>query len=179
MTGLDAGRAHGERAAALAMSGAGAAGPGRADMLVIGIGNRYRGDDAAGLAVAERIRGLRPPRVTVLEMEGEPVGLLDMWGGAQAVYLVDAVSSGGEPGAVYRFDAVREPPRPQFRHRGTHTFSLADTVELARTLHCLPGRLVAYGIEGGAFALGTGLSAPVAGAVAHVSARLLAELAPG
>lgn len=154
------------------------AAPGTDRALVIGIGNRYRGDDAAGLAVAERIRRLSPPGVTVIEMEGEPVSLLDVWGAAGLVYLVDAVSSGGEPGTVYRFDAAAGPPQPQFRHRGTHTFSVADTVELARALGCLPGRLIAYGIEGAAFGTGTGLSPAAQSAVAEVSARLLGELPP-
>jgi hypothetical protein len=32
-------------------------------VLVIGIGNVYRGDDAAGLAVADRIRVMAPPGI--------------------------------------------------------------------------------------------------------------------
>ena len=45
---------------------------GRADLIVIGIGNAFRGDDAAGLAVARTLGD--DPRVIV--HEGEPIDLL-------------------------------------------------------------------------------------------------------
>jgi hydrogenase maturation protease len=147
-------------------------------VLVIGIGNAYRGDDAAGLAVAEWIRAAAPPDVAVVRHEGEPISLLETWDQARDVYLVDAVSSDGEPGNVYRFDAAAEPLAARLRPRGTHALGVADTIELARALGRLPRRLVSYGIEGRCFATGASLSAPVREAVAVVSERLLAELTP-
>jgi hydrogenase maturation protease len=147
-------------------------------VVVIGVGNRYRSDDRAGLEAARRVRELAPD-VEVIELEGEPTSLIDAWEGADAVYVIDAVSSGREPGTVYRFDARTEPPPPQFRHRGTHAFSVADVVELARALDRLPGRLVAYGIEGDGFGAGEGLSPVVEHAVQEAVGRLLAELDRG
>lgn len=144
--------------------------------LVFGIGNAYRGDDAAGLAVAALVRSARQPGVRVLEFEGEPVSLLDLWTGADAVYLADAVSSGGEPGTVYRFDAAHGLPPGPLRHRGTHAFSLTDMIELARAVGRLPGRLVVHGIEGASFQAGGPLSAPVRSAVAEVAGRIFSEL---
>lgn len=147
--------------------------------LVIGIGNADRGDDAAGLAVARRVRAATAPRsVTVAELTGDQLGLLDAWDGVKDVYVVDAVCSGGAPGTVYRFDGA-QPLDARFRHRGTHTLSLADVIELARALGRLPARLTGYGIEGAAFELGTGLSPEVAAAVEAVTGRLLAELKAG
>ena len=148
-------------------------------VLVIGIGNTYRGDDAAGLAVAEWIRAAAPPDVTVVRHEGEPISLLETWDQARDVYLVDAVSSDGEPGNVYRFDTATEPLAARPPPRGTHALGVADTIELARALGRLPRRLVSYGIEGRCFAAGASLSLPVREAVAVVSGRLLAELTPG
>ncbi|HEV2377217.1 MAG TPA: hydrogenase maturation protease [Streptosporangiaceae bacterium] len=145
--------------------------------LVIGVGNPYRSDDGAGLAVTARVREHAPPGVQTVDMEGEVVSLLDAWEGASVVYLVDAVWSGGEPGSVYRFDACGGLAPAAFRHRGTHTFSVADTIELARALDRLPPRLVVYGIEAASFAAGTGLSPEVAAAVRDVTSRLLDELA--
>jgi hydrogenase maturation protease len=147
--------------------------------LVIGIGNTYRGDDAAGLAVAEWIRAAAPPDITVLRHEGEPMSLLETWDQAGDVYLVDAVSSGGQPGNVYRFDITAKPLAARLSPHGAHALGVADTIELARTLGRLPRRLVSYGIEGGCFATGASLSPPVREAVAVVSERLLAELSPG
>jgi hydrogenase maturation protease len=156
-----------------------AAAPAARRVLVIGIGNTYRGDDAAGLAVAEWIRAAAPPDVTVVRHEGEPITLLETWNQACEVYLVDAVSADGEPGNVYRFDVTAEPLAPRLRPRGTHALGVADTIELARALGRLPRRLVSYGIEGGCFATGASLSPPVREAVALASERLLTELTPG
>ncbi len=147
--------------------------------LVIGIGNAYRGDDAAGLAVADRIRVAAPPGIEVLRHEGEPVALIDTWDQARAVYLVDAVSSGGQPGSIYRFDATAQPLGAQFSRRGTHAFGVAETIELSRALGRLPLQLIGYGIEGRSFGPGAGLSPEARRAVRIASARLLTEVTAG
>jgi len=154
-------------------------GPYAGRVLVIGIGNAYRGDDAAGLAVSDRIRVTAPPGIEVLRHEGEPVSLIDTWDRARAVYLVDAVSSGGEPGSIYRFDATAQPLGAQFSCRGTHAFGVAETIELSRALGRLPLQLIGYGIEGRSFGLGTGLSPDARRAVSIASARLLKEVTAG
>jgi hydrogenase maturation protease len=144
--------------------------------LLIGIGNPDRGDDAVGVAVARKVREATPRRdVTVAELIGDQLALLDAWDGARNVYIIDAVCSGGVPGTVYSFDA-RQPLDTRFRNRGTHTFSLADVIELARALGRLPSRLAGYGIEGAAFELGAGLSPEAEAAVKAVTSRLLGEL---
>jgi hydrogenase maturation protease len=148
-------------------------------VLVIGIGNTYRGDDAAGLAVAEWIRAAAPPDVTVVRHEGEPISLLETWDQARHVFLVDAVASGGQPGNIYRFDVTAEPLAARLSPHGTHALGVADTIELARALGRLPHRLVSYGIEGSCFSAGASLSPQVREAVAVVSERLLTELTPG
>jgi hydrogenase maturation protease len=148
-------------------------------ILVIGIGNPDRGDDAAGLEVARRVReATRPGEVTVRELAGDQLALIDEWAGATEVYVVDAVCSGGMPGTVYQFDAA-EALTGRFRHRGTHTFSLADVIELARALGRLPGHLAGYGIEGASFAIGDGLSTEAAAAVDKVASLLLSDLKAG
>jgi hydrogenase maturation protease len=130
---------------------------------VIGVGNPWRGDDAVGLVVAQRLRTELPETVDVLEREGEPTSLIDAWDGADAVWLVDAVSSGAPPGTVHRLDARDELPAELFR-ASTHHLGLAEAVELARAVGRLPPRLVVYGIEGASFATGARLSPEVAAA---------------
>ena len=148
-------------------------------VLVIGIGNTYRGDDGAGLAVAEWLRGTAPPDVEVVRHEGEPISLLDTWDQVPVVYLVDAMASGAEPGSICRFDAADGLLTAGLRPRGSHALGVADAIELGRVLGRLPGRLVGYAIEGSCFATGATLSPPVREAVAVVSERLLAELDAG
>jgi hydrogenase maturation protease len=147
-------------------------------VLVVGIGNPYRSDDGAGLAVARRLRSAAPPGVGIEELDGEPLAMVDLWETDDEVVVVDAVVSGSPPGTVHRFDAVADPvPPPAFRLRGTHTFSVAEVVDLARAIGRLPRRLVVYGIEGEGFRAGTGMSEPVAAAVPDVVSRIVRELA--
>ena len=144
--------------------------------VVIGIGNAYRGDDAAGLAVAERCRTRLPAGVRVLEAEQEPSRLIDAWEGADAAFVVDAVVSGSRAGTIHRYDATDAPlPAGVFRS-STHAFGVGDAVELARALHRLPRRVDLYGVEGAVFEAGAALSPPVAAAVDDVVSRLEEEL---
>ena len=142
--------------------------------VVLGVGNAFRGDDAVGLAVAERVRVLAP-ELEVVVCEQEPIQLLDAWEGADLALLVDAVSSGAEPGTVHRLDATVEPvPATVFRG-STHAFGVPEVVELGRALGRLPERLLVFGIEGAAFSAGDELTPAVAAVVEPVVAELLEE----
>jgi hydrogenase maturation protease len=147
-----------------------------ARVVVVGVGNPYRRDDAAGLVVAQRLRQEAPSHVTVIELEGEPTALLEAWRSAHTVVLIDAVFSGAEAGTIYRLDArAGAIPQELFRY-STHAVSVAEAIELARALGQLPPRLVVYGIEGKDFSAGVGLSPEVEGRVAELSERVLQEL---
>jgi len=142
-------------------------------VLVIGVGNRLRGDDGVGLAVASRVRAAG---IEVREYEGEPVGLIEAWSCAAAVVLVDAVSAGAAPGSVHRFDASSAAlPATWSRSTSTHALGVAEAIELARAVGRLPLRVVAVGIEGVSFELGAGLSAEVEGALSEVVEVVLGE----
>jgi hydrogenase maturation protease len=141
------------------------------------VGNAFRGDDAAGLEVAKLLEGTLPDGAELLRREGEPTALMDAWQGADAVWLVDAVHSGGRTGTVHRLDAgEHELPSGLFR-ASTHAFGLAEAVELARALGRLPARTVVLGIEGARFEAGVELSPEVAAAVPGVAEALREEVA--
>ena len=149
-------------------------------IVVIGVGNEYRSDDRAGIAVARRLRALFPADVTILEESGEGTALMEAWQGAAWVTLVDAVRSGASPGTIHRLDARAAPLPMGFFHYSTHAFSVAEAVELARSLDQLPAHLVVYGIEGATFAAGVELSPAVEQAVEAVVERAAEDVrAPG
>jgi hydrogenase maturation protease len=130
----------------------------RGRALVIGVGNAACGDDAAGLLAARRLGGL--------EHEGDPLALLDLWESAEVALVIDAVSSGAEPGTIHRFDAIAGPLPARMRSStSTHAVGLGEAIELARALGRLPGQLIVYGIEGTRFGAGTALTPAVAAAV--------------
>ena len=146
------------------------------DLLVIGIGNRMRGDDAVGLEVARRVAELGLEDVAVIESDGEPASLLRAWEGVSVAVVVDAVASDAPPGTVVRFDAADGPvPATCFRH-STHLFGVAEAIELARVLRKLPKRLVVVGIEGCDWAPREEMTPVVAEAVEQAKAAVLEEL---
>lgn len=140
----------------------------RRGVLVVGVGNLNRSDDAVGIVVAKRLSELGGDAVTVLEHSGEGAGLVEMWAGMDMVILVDAVSSGGTPGTVHRLDARATPIPVGLLHHSSHAFGVAEAVELGRALDRLPPRLLVYGVVGMRFAFGRGLTGAVEGAVSGV-----------
>ena len=146
---------------------------------MIGIGNEYASDDSAGLLAARRLKDRAPVGATIVEHGGEGAGLMECWRGAAAVVLVDATSSGAEPGTISRFDVTLNPlPAREFA-RSTHAFGLPEAIEVSRSLGEFPGRLVVYGIEGRNFSAGCGVSPEVSAAIETVVQRLLQEIDNG
>jgi hydrogenase maturation protease len=150
-------------------------------VVIIGIGNDYRRDDAAGLLVARELRQrvqqkIDEGKVRVLECTGASLELIDLWAGANLVILVDAVSSGADPGTIYQFQLGSRPLPSYMFHYSTHDFNVADAIEFARMLGKLPPHLVVYGIECVDFDQGRGLSEDAALAVEKATDRVLGYL---
>ena len=144
--------------------------------VVVGVGNALRGDDAVGIAVAERLRGRVPEDVDVVECEQEPSRLLDAWGDADVALVVDACASGELPGTVHRFDVSGEPLPARVFRSSTHAFGVGDAVELARALDRLPRQVVVYGVEGRQFTAGAPLSPEVEAGLERVADEIVREL---
>lgn len=146
--------------------------------VVVGLGNPERGDDAAGLRVVEGLRSEPPAGVRLATATGDLLRLLDVLDGAGAAVLVDATRSGAEPGTVRRLDAsTGDVTAGVEAFASSHTFDLAATLELGRSLGRLPPRLVIYGIEAGPLSLGGGLSPAVEAALDEVITRVREECA--
>lgn len=141
--------------------------------LVICIGNRYRGDDAAGLQVARLLKERTSKNIEVIEESGEGTALIEAWGDAARVIIVDAVASNREPGTLHRLDVHKQSVPKGFFRYSTHAFGLAEAIELARAIGRLPPSLIVYGIEGKSFDAGNALSEEVERAAGEVAVRIL------
>ncbi len=128
------------------------------NILVIGIGNRFRNDDGLGLVVAGKLKGRVPDNVEVAECADDGTNLVERWSGFTFVIAIDALSSGAPPGTIERIDLRTDAIPSEKFHCSTHAFGLSASVELARSLGTLPEQLVIYGIEGVDFAMGEVLS---------------------
>lgn len=144
---------------------------------VIGVGNDWRGDDAAGLQVVRLLRQENLTEVDISENRGTASALASAWQGADRVIVVDAVVAGGQPGTIYRFDAHdSKAVFPVTRPTSSHGWGLAEAVALSRLFQELPPVLIIYGIEGQNFSPGEGLSPAVDAAIPETVRRITAEI---
>jgi hydrogenase maturation protease len=149
--------------------------PSEAEILLIGVGNPLRGDDAAGVRAAKLIRDRNHPSIRVIEHDGEGASLMEAWAGGQTVIVADAAWSDSPPGTIYRFDATQQPLPGKLFQRSTHAFGLHEAVELSRALNRLPRRLIIYGIRVKSLEIGASLSDEVEKSVQEVVERILKE----
>lgn len=152
--------------------------PGLPD-LIIGIGNRWRRDDGAGLLAAQRLRARlaehsRP--VEIVECPGDLTSLVQLLSGRGRVFMLDAAAAPGvNVGRVVRLDAFIEPlPAPP--PRSTHALGVGQVVELLRALGQLPEALVIYALGAADFAYGEGVSPEVDAAVDAAVTALMREV---
>ena len=146
-------------------------------VLVIGVGNRLRGDDGASWGVVRRLREHGTQiRIEVNEQLCEPNDLIEAWQGRDAVVLVDTMRSGEPPGTIRRFDVTSEPLPARLRGSvSTHGFGLHEAIELGRALHRLPRRVIVFAVEGRHFEAGAMPSGEVEAAVAPLARAVLRE----
>lgn len=143
-------------------------------VVVIGVGNPWRGDDAVGLMVAERLTQ-RARDMTVAACSGDVLDVCEVWKGADLAVLVDALASNEAPGTIRRFDVGDLALLCAGFRRSTHAFGVGDAVRLAGAVGALPPRVVVYGVVGSWFELGQEASPAVVRAVDDLVERILVE----
>lgn len=139
---------------------------------VFALGNPYRQDDGVGPWVARR---LRKAGLEVFEATDDLTRLVEGLAGADEAWVVEAVVSGRPAGTLHVMEVGPEPLPAVFERLSSHSFSLAEALELARTLGSLPPRTVIYGIEGRQFGLGEALSPEVRQAAEEVVQAILSR----
>lgn len=145
------------------------------EAVVIGVGNRWRRDDAAGFEVIAALRDRIGDNVELVESDGEPTRLLDAFAVAARVVMVDAVVTGAAPGTVHRFTSDELPDRMGIG-QSSHLVGLIGTIKLGELLDRLPNGLVLIGIEATDFDNGEGMTDAVAAGVGDAVDAVLAEL---
>ena len=142
--------------------------------LVIGVGNRDRGDDGVGPYVCDRLRGRwdDDADARVVVCEGDVLDLALRWDATDRVVVVDAIAPGMQPGRVVTVDVTHDPV-PTVGAVSTHGVDVSMAIELARALGRMPARLTVVGIEAEQATWGAPLSAPVIAAADAVVDRLV------
>ncbi|MGC8635048.1 MAG: hydrogenase maturation protease [Candidatus Limnocylindrales bacterium] len=142
-------------------------------VLVLACGDPTRGDDAAALLAADRLRA-GPSGRTVAAVEIRPVGQLEPddladLGPAARVVVIDTVR--GIPAGTIVRRSLSELPKGGPSPRSSHLLPLRDVLALVEVLRGSLPEGAFVGLGGETFELGAGLSAPVRAALpAYVQA---------
>lgn len=144
----------------------------------MGVGSELRGDDAAGLLVAQGLLAEAVPSFAeVLEMKGDGATLMERWKNIPRLILVDAITAGLPPGSVIRMDARREIVPASLFATSSHSFGVAQAIAISLALNELPAFVTLYGIQAGSFQMGTTITPAVQRAIQETTAAIRCELA--
>lgn len=144
---------------------------------VIGLGSPF-GDDRAGWQVIERLKGRVPAPVELLALDRPGAALINWMCGVEFLILLDAALSQGDDPPWFK--VTKDRLSTVTTRVDTHSLELAETLRLARTLGCLPGRLEIYAIrisENGLLQPDPSLP-PTVGRLAEFLSELLGNTAP-
>jgi hydrogenase maturation protease len=128
----------------------------REPVRLIGLGNIFRGDDAAGIVLAERIRREKIPGLEVLLHFGDGASLIPLWDKIKRVILVDAVCAGGKSGKLISFDLQKEAFPENLFSVSSHSLGIPEALRIAKKLHRkLPAGFMFFGVTAERFNLGS------------------------
>ncbi len=145
------------------------------DIIILGIGNPFRGDDAAGFAVIDRLEGKVKASVDLKKQRGDVSELLDVFAGYKTVYIVDACCADAAAGTWERIDGQLQPLPAENTQTSTHGLGVSQAMAIAKNLGSLPAKLIIYGINGDNFTMNDAMTPAVAQAVEKVAEALLQE----
>lgn len=140
---------------------------------VIGIGNPFRGDDAAGLQVVDGVKKAISTGIDFFEIRGDMTSIIEHLSTFQTVFLVDACQ--GETFEWLRIDALREGIPLEHTQTSTHGLGVSQAVEMAKNFGQLPDKLILYVIKGNYFGISHSISSSVEKIIPIVIKEILNE----
>ncbi|MGH2273928.1 MULTISPECIES: hydrogenase maturation protease [Microbacterium] len=153
----------------------------RLDLLVIGCGNVLRGDDAAGPVVVRRLweAGALPESVRLADGGTSGMDVAFQMQRADRVLIVDAASTGAEPGTLYAVPGDVVAGLPAAGTLGSHDFRWDHAIAFARWLlgPYFPAEVDVVLIEGASFGYGDALSPAVERGVERAVALVTERIA--
>lgn len=144
--------------------------------LVLGIGNILLGDEGIGVRVVEAMRDLDLPAGVELA-DGGTMGpaLADLLEGRDKVIVIDAVTAGGPPGAIYRLTA-EDLLAEDGRRLSLHELGLVEALRLSRQAGRPPLQVVVLGVQPAEMSWGLALSPRLQATIPRLIELVRAEL---
>jgi hydrogenase maturation protease len=140
--------------------------------LILGIGNKFRSDDGAGVVAAEKIKKFGIEKFDVKIVDGEGTEIIETWKGYDNVIIIDAVQENGSAGKIHEINANEDALESDFFNYSSHAFGLAEAINVSRVMNKLPKFLIVYGIEGEHFQFDTKLTSKIEKAVNKIAAMI-------
>jgi hydrogenase maturation protease len=149
-------------------------------LVVIGCGNTNRRDDGVGVLVARRLlaAGVRHAgAVEIFDAGTNGMDVMFQARGARKLVIVDACTSGSEPGAVFEVPGSELANRPAPSYT-LHDFRWDHALYAGRQIwgDAFPSDVTVFLVEASDLGFGLDLSAPVACAAEIVEERITAVI---
>ncbi len=147
-----------------------------ARIVVLGLGNLMRTDDAVGMLAVQQLRSdLRVP-TSVSLVDGGTLGLdlLHPLEGATHLLALDAIESDVAPGTLLRFagDEIADLPIS----KSVHLLGFSDLIGAMRLTGSAPDEIVVLGVQPEKIEWGTELTPPVKAALPELLETALAQV---
>lgn len=144
-------------------------------ILIAGVGNELRQDDAFGVLLAQKLldEASLPTSVKVLETGSAGIHLVqELFDKYDALLILDVVSWGGEPGTIHfkeiEVKDIRQLPAEEKNNflADVHYINPLRALMLAKALDVLPGKVIFLGCETAEYEnIGVGVSESVSNAI--------------
>ena len=143
-------------------------------VLIIGIGNEYRNDDAIGLLVIKDLENMGIPNVVFMKSGGDYVEIAEKSRSFDKIILIDSVFSGSKPGTIFELDPEGlMKMNTAFSKYSSHDFSIIDFFKVAKIMQVPIDKIKFLGIEGESFEFGTKISEPVMRSAEQVKDKII------
>ncbi|MCD6264549.1 MAG: HyaD/HybD family hydrogenase maturation endopeptidase [Deltaproteobacteria bacterium] len=145
------------------------------NVIILGVGNLILKDEGVGVHVVKEMENRElPPGVEVIDGGTATMDLLSIIHESEKIIVIDALTSGGQPGTIYRClpeELMDAPERPL----SLHQVDLLDVLLMARQLggHV---SVVIIGVEPKEISCGMELTTEVKAAVPKVIKAIFKEL---
>lgn len=157
-------------------------------ILILGLGNSFRGDDGIGPAVIAALQAYAvpaggedaaaalPPGVELVDGGTPGMETALLLEGYQRVIIVDAANLGQAPGEWIRFTPMDVELGPADLRGTLHSAGLPEALALADALEILPSEIVIFGVQPYETGWTPGLSPPVRAAIPALCEAIVAEV---
>jgi hydrogenase maturation protease len=143
-------------------------------LIIIGIGNPFRGDDRVGWAVIERL-SQESERLPLDKTRGDVGELVEILGSHKKVIIIDACRSQEPAGTWKKIDAIKEQLPLEPAVTSTHGATLSQVIDMAKNLDKMPEELIIFAISGKDYSIDESLTDAVDQAISVVIKEILKD----